>query len=60
MTIVGYDDEKQAFKIMNSWGKGWGEEGYMWLNYEGFKNRLAEAYVFKVGDKKPAPELVTS
>ncbi len=56
MTIVGYDDEKQAFKIMNSWGKEWGEEGYMWLDYEGFKNRLVNAYAFKIADKKPAPE----
>ena len=56
MTIVGYDDEKKAFKIMNSWGKDWGEEGYMWFDYASLKNRLYEAYVFKVAYNKPDPE----
>ena len=56
MTIVGYDDDKQAFKIMNSWGKEWGEEGYMWLSYDSVQNRLGEAYVFKLADKSSTPE----
>jgi len=44
---VGYDDEKEiqnprpgskktvgAVQIRNSWGTGWGDEGYGWLPYE--------------------------
>jgi C1A family cysteine protease len=46
VVAVGYDDEaevvnprnkqvtKGAFKIRNSWGRGWGEDGYGWLPYE--------------------------
>ncbi|MCR4801639.1 MAG: hypothetical protein K5895_01365 [Lachnospiraceae bacterium] len=49
MTIVGYDDdvfvdinndgiiedgEKGAFKIANSWGKEWMNDGYVWLSYD--------------------------
>lgn len=30
--IVGWDDNKNAFLIKNSWG-GWGENGYMWIEY---------------------------
>lgn len=30
---VGYDDNKQAFKILNSWGKEFGDDGYFWLPY---------------------------
>ena len=27
MTVVGYDDRKQALKVINSWGTGWGDGG---------------------------------
>ena len=30
---VGYDDSKQAFKVRNSWGSGWGLKGYFWIPY---------------------------
>lgn len=31
--IVGYDDARQAFRIRNSWGTGWGQSGYAWRPY---------------------------
>lgn len=36
VTIVGYDDDKYggAFKIINSWGPGKGDNGYFWLPYQ--------------------------
>jgi cathepsin K len=37
MLIVGYDDTLQAFKVVNSWGSGWGNEGYCWISYNFFK-----------------------
>jgi C1A family cysteine protease len=35
VAAVGYDDNRYggAFKIMNSWGQGWGEGGYFWMPY---------------------------
>ncbi len=42
-TIVGYDDsiqdgsEKGAFRVVNSWGAGWGDGGFYWLTYDAFK-----------------------
>jgi len=35
ITIVSYDDEKQAFGVQNSWGRGWGvnSEGWCWFPY---------------------------
>lgn len=32
--IVGYDDGQQCFKVKNSWGTGWGEEGYFRIAYD--------------------------
>lgn len=34
LIAVGFDDKKEAFKIRNSWGREWGEDGYGWLPYE--------------------------
>lgn len=36
---VAYDDSKQAFLIRNSWGSGWGINGYFWMPYEYISNR---------------------
>ncbi|AFL75559.1 C1 family peptidase [Thiocystis violascens] len=33
ITLIGWDDSKQAWRIKNSWGIGWGESGYMWIAY---------------------------
>lgn len=30
---VGYDDARQAFLVRNSWGSGWGINGYFWMPY---------------------------
>ncbi len=32
--IVGYDDSAQRFKVMNSWGLNWGENGFWYISYE--------------------------
>ncbi len=36
MTLIGYDDRRGAFEVMNSWGTDWGQEGYMWVRYPDF------------------------
>ena len=31
--LCGWDDEKGAWLLKNSWGTGWGEDGFMWIAY---------------------------
>lgn len=31
--LVGWDDEKEAWLIKNSWGEDWGEKGLAWIKY---------------------------
>lgn len=37
MLVVGYSDEMQAFKVVNSWGKNWGNEGFVWIDYKAWE-----------------------
>jgi len=54
ITIVGYDDDmkcpsgqKGAFIVRNSWGKGWGDQGYFYFPYNLFNENLVfDAYCF--------------
>ena len=36
MALVGYDDDKQAFRVRNSWGASWGDDGSIWVDYNFF------------------------
>ncbi len=36
MAIVGYDDSRRAYRIINSWSTRWGDGGYAWIDYDAF------------------------
>jgi hypothetical protein len=55
LALVGYDDRRQAFRLINSWGTSWGDGGYLWIDYETFQNLVGEAYVLEPLDEDEAP-----
>lgn len=50
LCVVGYDDSKEAFKVRNSWGASWGDNGYLWIGYDTFLNEDAGVYCCKMVD----------
>ncbi|EMI22657.1 peptidase C1A papain [Rhodopirellula maiorica SM1] len=36
MCIIGYDNVRQAFRVQNSWGQNWGDQGRFWVGYNAF------------------------
>ena len=46
MVITGYDDRRNAFLVMNSWGTSWGDKGFAWIDYQFFlDNASPKAYI---------------
>jgi hypothetical protein len=46
LSLIGYDDNKEggSFEIINSWGKGWGDNGKIWVKYSDFDKIVEEVY----------------
>ncbi|MDY0076983.1 MAG: C1 family peptidase [Bacteroidales bacterium] len=36
MALCGYSDAKAAFKVINTWGSSWGDNGIVWVDYDFF------------------------
>jgi hypothetical protein len=53
MVIVGYDESKQAFKFMNSWGRHWGDDGFGWITYDAFKAKTSRAFSMRPAAPPP-------
>ena len=49
MVVVGYDDGRKAFEIMNSWGKAWANQGFVWVRYRDFAEYCKYAYQLVLG-----------
>ncbi len=45
VVVVGYDDGRKAFKLINSWGRQWGDGGFGWISYDAFREVVREGYV---------------
>ena len=54
VTIVGYNDVKQLFKFVNSWGVHWGDGGYGYMHYTFYDALVHEGWAIC---SEEAPEL---
>jgi hypothetical protein len=50
MCIIGYDDTKfgGSFEVMNSYGKSFGDKGFVWISYADMKKYMQEAYIIEL------------
>jgi cathepsin L len=53
--ITGWDDERGAWRVQNSWGLKWGESGYMWIRYGANNVGLNAAWVVAQSTYYPLP-----
>ena len=53
MTIVGYDDNKfgGAFRVVNSWGTDYGDNGFLWIKYSDFISNVKVVYIMFLDEK---------
>lgn len=53
--LVGWDDDKGAWKLRNSWGTGWADEGFCWIKYAANEVGTDAAWVDVTPVDPPAP-----
>ncbi len=57
VTVVGYSERGQYFTVMNSWGPGWGMEGFGRISYDTFENRVKYGFSMRlVREPEPPPD----
>jgi hypothetical protein len=59
MVLVGYSEERQAFRLVNSWGTNWADRGFGWISYRAFSALADRAFVVR-GAGMPRPEETAS
>lgn len=60
VVLVGWDDARGAWRIKNSWGPNWGENGYMWIAYGNNNIGFAATWVTPVPPRvRINPEILT-
>ncbi len=47
LVLVGYDDAKRSFKVINSWGPRWANGGFGHIDYAWFARVVREGFVAK-------------
>ncbi len=59
ITCIGYDDNQKAYKLINSYGSNWGDEGYLWISEQALNSYILTAYALDdIIDPLSEPALV--
>lgn len=51
ITIIGYDDERGCFEVMNSWGQTWADRGFAYIKYQQLAAWSLAAYYLLLPDQ---------
>jgi hypothetical protein len=43
--VVGYNLELEAFEVLSAWGPQWGNNGYLWIDFDDFGEMAQSGYV---------------
>lgn len=60
IVLTGWDDSLGAWRLRNSWGPEWGEDGYMWIAYGKQYVGYSANYVVYNGSTPPTPPAAPS
>lgn len=60
LLVVGYNDQMQAFKFVNSWGTQWGDQGFGWISYNNYNRVVVESFTMipSFGEQPVTPSVV--
>jgi hypothetical protein len=60
LLVVGYNDQMQAFKFVNSWGTIWGDRGFGWISYNNYNRVVVESFTMipSFGENPGTPSIV--
>jgi Papain family cysteine protease len=53
LVIIGYDEQKRSFEVMNSWGQGWADKGFAFVNYQAMAKWSICGYQLLLSDQLP-------
>jgi hypothetical protein len=53
MVLVGYSEARQAFKLVNSWGDKWSDNGFGWISYQAIEKWMHAAFVMQLAAPTP-------
>ena len=53
LTIIGYDEQRGYFELMNSWGNTWADRGFGFMKYEDLAERCLAGYYLLLPDQLP-------
>jgi hypothetical protein len=48
LVICGYDDSKNAYLALNSWGTSYCENGYVWIDYDFFSTISSDLFILNL------------
>ena len=55
-TLIGYSNLRESFRVVNSWGRGWGEDGRAWIRFADVDRLIKEDGEAAAATEQPVPK----